>query len=511
MVLDKINILSRKSDLAVIQAREFGQIFSSKFPSIKLNYITKSTSGDRDLKTPLSEMPTEGVFTDDLRDELIKKKCDIIIHSWKDLPLDVGNHTEVAITLDRADERDLLFIKKDNIEKIYQENTISIFSSSPRRQYNLDHFIKNYLPFKINNIKFENIRGNILTRFKKFIDGNVDGFVVAKAAIDRLLNADQNDFPDLKNILLSHINECLWNVVPLSINPSSPGQGALAVEIRSKDFELKKILTKINNIVDYKNVVLEREELKKFGGGCHQKIGVSYQNTHFGKIKFSKGEQEDGSSFYEKTIYENNNPSYVKPKFITEIFPEKLSDYNFFNRKVIESSVEELSKIKDKCIWISRQSALPQNASIDNSNIIWVSGLETWKNIAERGIWINGSSDGLGEDIDPKIKSLTNNEWIKLTHLDSPVSRIKNVIHTYELEKNDISLNLENKNYFYWMSASAFKYAITKYPNIQNKFHFCGPGNTYNEIKKILGDDTKNLTIELSYKEWKNNILLSID
>ena len=237
MVFDRINILSRKSDLAVIQAREFGQIFSSKFPSIKLNYITKSTSGDRDLKTPLSEMPTEGVFTDDLRDELIKKKCDIIIHSWKDLPLDVGNHTEVAITLDRADERDLLFIKKDNIEKIYQENIISIFSSSPRRQYNLDHFIKNYLPFKINNIKFENIRGNILTRFKKFIEGNVDGFVVAKAAIDRLLNADQNDFPDLKNILLSHINECLWNVVPLSINPSSPGQGALAVEIRAKDSE----------------------------------------------------------------------------------------------------------------------------------------------------------------------------------------------------------------------------------------------------------------------------------
>src|SRR6056300_1169815 len=184
-------------------------------------------------------MPTEGVFTDDLRDELIKKKCDIIIHSWKDLPLDVGNHTEVAITLDRADERDLLFIKKD----------------------------------KINNIKFENIRGNILTRFKKFIEGNVDGFVVAKAAIDRLLNADQNDFPDLKNILLSYINECLWNVVPLSINPSSPGQGALAVEIRSNDFELKKILNKINNIVDYKNVILEREELKKFGGGCHQKIG----------------------------------------------------------------------------------------------------------------------------------------------------------------------------------------------------------------------------------------------
>ena len=113
--------------------------------------------------------------------------------------------------------------------------------------------------------------------------------------------------------------------------------------------------------------------------------------------------------------------------------------------------------------------------------------------------------------MDPKIKFLTNNEWVKLTHLDSPVSRIKNVIHTYKLEKNKISLNFENKNYFYWMSSSAFKYAITKYPNIQNKFHFCGPGNTYNEIKKILGDDSRNLTVELSYKDWKNNILPSIE
>ena len=509
MVLEKLNILSRKSDLAVIQAHEFGKKLLSKYPSIKLNFITKSTSGDKDLKTPLSQMPIEGVFTDDLRDELIKKNCDIVIHSWKDLPLDVGNFTEVAITLDRADERDLLFIKKNSTKKINQENTISIYSSSPRRQYNLENFIKNYLPFTINKIKFENIRGNIITRFKKFIESNVDGFVVAKAAIDRLLNADQNEFPNIKNILLSNINKCLWNVVPLSVNPSSPGQGALAVEIRSEDTQLKKILSEINNIVDYENVILEREELRKYGGGCHQKIGVSYKNTHFGKVKYSKGEKEDGSSFYEKIIFENNNPSIIKAESIDEIFPEKLSDYNFFNRKEIESSVRELSKIKNKCIWISRQSALPKDTSIDSSNIIWVSGLETWKNIAKRGIWITGSSDGLGEDIDSNIQSYTTNEWIKLTHLDAPRSKIKNVISTYKLEKNNISFNFENKTYFYWMSSSAFKYALGEHPSIRNKFHYCGPGNTYNEIKHILGHDSQNLFIELSYNDWKSNILSS--
>ena len=34
------------------------------------------------------------------------------------------------------------------------------------------------------------------------------------------------------------------------------------------------------------------------------------------------------------------------------------------------------------------------------------------------------------------------------------------------------------------MSSSAFELALSKFPSIRDKFHFCGPGNTYNEIKK---------------------------
>ena len=61
----------------------------------------------------------------------------------------------------------------------------------------------------------------------------------------------------------------------------------------------------------------------------------------------------------------------------------------------------------------------------------------------------NGSSDGLGEDIETNIQCLTQNEWIKLTHLDAPISKIKKVIFTYKLEKNNISYNLEIKKYYY--------------------------------------------------------------
>ena len=61
-LLNTIRILSRKSDLANIQAKEVGLLLKEKYPELSIEYITKSTSDDKDLKTPLSEMPEPGVF-----------------------------------------------------------------------------------------------------------------------------------------------------------------------------------------------------------------------------------------------------------------------------------------------------------------------------------------------------------------------------------------------------------------------------------------------------------------
>ena len=112
-MLKNLKILSRKSNLAVIQARQVGKKIREHFPAIKIEYIKKNTSGDIDLKTPLSEMGSAGVFTDDLRDDLIANKCDIAVHSWKDLPLDLGSNTVLAGSLKRSDQRDILFVKKN--------------------------------------------------------------------------------------------------------------------------------------------------------------------------------------------------------------------------------------------------------------------------------------------------------------------------------------------------------------------------------------------------------------
>ena len=499
----KIRVLSRKSDLAIIQAREFSDYLASKHPFVEIEFLTRSTSGDKDLKTPLSEMPTEGVFTNDLRDELINNKCDLIVHSWKDLPIEVGEKTKIAATLKRADKRDILFLKK-NIT--LDSKKITILCSSPRRQYNLENFIENYLPQKFDEVCFENIRGNIPTRFKKFLeDPNSDGFIVAKAAIDRLLLNNYSEFNELKTTLKKYINECLWSVLPLSINPCSPGQGALAIETRIKDNKLNEILNDINFSKDQSNVIQERNILKNYGGGCHQKIGVSYISHKLGLVVSKRGEDENGNHF--------ESWDFIDPKDISfssnttdEIYPENLKNYKIFSRKHLNENVDNINNLQNKCIYVSRISSIPDKSKIQSNNVIWTSGLRTWKNLSERGIWVNGTSDGLGEDFDKDINSLTNNPWVKLTHSQSPESSIKNKIETYQLESIDFEIDIEKKKYFYWMSSSAFKASIDKYPKIIEKYHFCGPGNTYNEISKILGND-KNLFVELSYDSWKKKLL----
>ena len=51
-----------------------------------------------------------------------------------------------------------------------------------------------------------------------------------------------------------------------------------------KNQRLIKILNKINDEKVFKSVEKERKILKEYGGGCHQKIGVSHQIIEMGEV-----------------------------------------------------------------------------------------------------------------------------------------------------------------------------------------------------------------------------------
>ena len=139
-----IRIISRKSLLARIQANIVAEKIKEEFSNINIEFLTKETSGDIDLSTPLHKMPDPGVFTNDIREELLKNKADLAVHSWKDLPVELQEGTEIVTTLKREDPRDLLIFKKGSIEK----KNIKIFTSSPRRKENLSNFLPEFLSWK---------------------------------------------------------------------------------------------------------------------------------------------------------------------------------------------------------------------------------------------------------------------------------------------------------------------------------------------------------------------------
>ena len=495
--MNELTIISRKSTLAKLQAIEVSEAIKSKFPEIKITFKTKETSGDIDLTTPLHKMPEMGVFTSDIREELLTEKADIAVHSWKDLPVDLEEGTEVAATIKRADPRDVLIFKKSSFGK----KKLEIFTSSPRRKENLSKFLKKALPFEMDSLSFSDIRGNILTRVQKIKDSNVDGLVIAKAALNRLLSPIEEVTSEL-DIFKKDLDEFLWMVIPCSQNPCAPGQGALAIEVKSGNKKIIELLNEINDLEVFEDVEDERKKLKKYGGGCHQKIGVSIENHPLGKITTEKGLTPDDElidkrffSPFKKELSRLKNP-------IDDYYPKSKKDFKLFFRTKIDEGIIEIEAIKNSGLYISRASSIESGTEIDLSNVIWTSGVENWFKLARKGIWVNGTSDSLGEEQSKPESFLKEVEWFLVSHIDSQ-SNDKKLIATYKLVPEKDIEDLSKYSHFYWMSISSFNEALKRFPSIENAEHSCGLGKTFDELNKLYPNKIKPF---LNYEDWLEKV-----
>ena len=497
--MQNLTILSRKSPLARIQAKLVANEISKSLPKIKIEYIFKSSLGDLDQDTPLDKMPDIGVFTNDIREDLISNKADIAVHSWKDLPIDFEEGTEILGTLQRADMRDMVFFKKFNLDK----KDLSILSSSPRRKKNLSAFLPKAMPLNLDQINFKEVRGNIHTRFKKFLDGEEDGLVVAKAAIDRILHNEIEEFARDRDELLGMVQELNWMVIPLSENPCAAAQGALAIECRSNDNSTKEIIKSISSFSSMSSIEEERKILQSYGGGCHQKIGSSVEVLETGLVKTTKGETEEGRNISKRFFVANKeNKTFFSDVSEINYFPASREEQSFFKRVNLQDAENELPKINNKGIYVSRSNAIGESIKIDDSNIIWTSGVDTWISLAMKGFWVNGTSDSLGEKNSPGENPFKDMDWLKVSHADAE-NRDIDIIATYKLEPLELKKRMQSCEYFYWMSASSFKLAIDTFPEILTKKHSCGLGNTYDFINGMIPENTFPC---LNYDSWLEQI-----
>lgn len=501
MSVNDLKISSRKSDLARLQSFLVGEALE-KASSIKINYQFKESLGDINLTDPLWKIPQKGVFTEDFTNDLLSGNTDLVVHSWKDLPTEKKDSLLIAATLPRADQRDLLLVKKSSLERILKNKSIRLFSSSPRRFYNVEPFLKVSFPFGLQSVHFESVRGNIPTRLNKLEAAeNMDGLILAKAALDRLLLTKVPELQETKKHLDQVLSRMNWMVLPLSENPNAAAQGAIAIEINQNNSEVMHLLQKINDPETFYCAEKERFILSSYGGGCHQKIGIAYLNHPYGHVQFLKGLTEKGIVLNEKRLI------HPEQKKIQHRFsPEKMWSDSHSN-KYFDRVHNEWNVTADQPAYFVTKASCVNSDSVKKLNqaVVWTAGLATWKKLAQMGVWVNGSQDGLGENTPLKIEALVHPEtqWQKLTHQDSGQG-----ISCYKLIRNENKFNFENKDCFYWNSGSLFLAAVKEHPAILQKIHCCGPGHTAQLIQDHLGPDSlwKNLFIFYNQEQWSSHV-----
>jgi hydroxymethylbilane synthase len=490
----RVTLASRRSDLARIQAYQVGEALLAAHPQIEINYSFHESLGDRNQNDPLWQMPEKGVFTQDFREGLLRGDFDLVVHSWKDLAIEEDPETEITATLPRADARDLILVREDRWPEIERTGVVTILTSSPRRSYNLESFLREALPATLSELRFVNVRGNVPTRVRKLLKTDVDGLIVAKAAIDRLLAAQQGEFAETRAELREALSHCRWMVLPLRENPSAPAQGALAVEILRRRADIRELLARLNCAETFTAVEREREILRGYGGGCHQKIGASVLLRPFGEVTFLRGVTDNGVVLDHTSL----RSSKTRPAKISreQMWPLTSAESDWFSREQIPSKPVD----KSAALWIAKADALPDDCGPSTKQIVWTSGLRTWKRLARQGVWVHGSAESLGEQEPPKIETLTgrNLNWIKLTHAEGYDEGPLPLLPTYQLVPKAERPDLQGRKYFFWKSGSSFEYALTLNPWLKSMIHFCGPGNT----QRILDRSGVQPHIFLDRAQW---------
>jgi hydroxymethylbilane synthase len=490
----RVTIASRRSDLARIQAYQVGDALKNAHPQIEINYSFHESLGDRNQNDPLWQMPEKGVFTQDFREGLLKGEFDLVVHSWKDLAIEADPETEIAATLPRADARDLLLLREDRWPEVARSGVMSILTSSPRRSYNLESFLHEALPAKLRELNFTNVRGNVPTRVRKLLELDVDGLVVAKAALDRLLEAKQKEFAATQSELRQALSQCRWMVLPLRENPSAPAQGALAIEIVRSRADLRELVAPLNCADTFAAVIHEREILRGYGGGCHQKIGASVLRRPFGEVTFLRGLTDSGQVLDDCSL----SSSQPRPPQIAreQLWPLRPADADWFSRERIPARPAE----RTTALWIAKADALPDDWCPGSGQVVWASGVHTWKRLAQRDVWVHGCAESLGEQEPRNIETLSGSslQWLKLTHTAGYDEGTLPTLATYRLVPKNGYVELKGKSYFFWKSGSSFEHALSCNPWIKGMTHFCGPGNT----QRILERNGVQPHVFLDHTQW---------
>lgn len=242
-----IRIGTRASALAMAQTQTVADALA-KASGLPVELVPITTEGDRS-KESLSSLGGTGVFAIGLREALRDGRCDVVVHSLKDLPTAAEEGLVIAATPKREDARDAI-CARDGLTLDTLPAGARVGTGSPRRAAQ----VRARRP----DLLVVDIRGNVDTRLGKVASGELDAVVLAAAGLTRLGRLDAvTEFCGLDG----------W--------PSAPGQGSLAIETRENPTAaVKNAVASIDHKPTRMTVTAEREVLRILEAGCAAPIGA---------------------------------------------------------------------------------------------------------------------------------------------------------------------------------------------------------------------------------------------
>ena len=231
---------TRGSILARNQAAQVADLLAAR--GFEVETVIIRTTGDKYQEglPPLGK--DRGIFTKELQHALLEGKIDLAVHSLKDVPTDPVQGLRIGAVLPRASPFDVL-VGRTSVELSGISALGRIGTGSARR--------KAQLLYLFPHMVIEPIRGNVDTRLRKLDEGQFDAIILAEAAMERL-----------------GLHHRGYLRLPGAFMLPAPAQGAIAVEIRTDDPQIRQIVGELDHLPSRAAVEAERHFLRVLQGGC---------------------------------------------------------------------------------------------------------------------------------------------------------------------------------------------------------------------------------------------------
>ena len=237
----RLRIATRRSPLALWQAEHVAARIRSELGG-DVTLVPMTTTGDRLVGASLAKVGGKGLFLKELERALEEERADLAVHSMKDVPVQLAAHFDIAAVLERADPYDAL-VSVHCASFAALPRGARVGTSSLRRQCQL----KALRP----DLEVVPMRGNVETRLRKLDEGQCDALILAMAGLDRL-----------------GLTERVRERLSADISLPAIGQGAIGIECRTADSELRDRLRTLEHAPTRACVNAERALNEGLGGSC---------------------------------------------------------------------------------------------------------------------------------------------------------------------------------------------------------------------------------------------------